>query len=144
LTVDDLETKRMHRDGSPEHIRAAVRASLTRLGTEVIDLSYLHRVDEQVPLAESWAAMAELVSAGLVRRIGLSEVDVYQAAAAHAIHPVAAIQSELSLWSRDPLGDDDSANIAGASPLAHREALGRMSSAGTELSGPVSRRADDG
>jgi aryl-alcohol dehydrogenase-like predicted oxidoreductase len=98
----------------------------------------------QVPLAESWAAMAELVSAGLVRRIGLSEVDVYQAAAAHAIHPVAAIQSELSLWSRDPLGDDDSANIAGASPLAHREALGRMSSAGTELSGPVSRRADDG
>lgn len=106
LIVDDLETKRMHRDGSPEHIRAAVRASLTRLGTEVIDLYYLHRVDEHVPLVESWAAMAELVTAGLVRRIGLSEVDVDQAAAAQAIHPVAAIQSELSLWSRDPLGDD--------------------------------------
>lgn len=58
------------------------------------------------PLSSSWAAMAELVTAGLVRRIGLSEVDVDQAAAAQAIHPVAAIQSELSLWSRDPLGDD--------------------------------------
>ena len=102
--LDDLATKRVHRDGSPEHIRAAVRASLSRLGTDVIDLYYLHRVDDNVPLAESWGTMSELVAAGLVRSIGLSEVTVEQAAQAHALHPVAAIQSELSLWSRDPLG----------------------------------------
>ncbi len=117
LIVEDLETKRYSRDGSPEHIRTAVRASLTRLGTEVIDLYYLHRVDDQVPLAESWSAMAELVADGLVRRIGLSEVTVDQAAEAQAIHPVAAIQSELSLWSREPLGDD---------------AVGRKSDAGND------------
>jgi aryl-alcohol dehydrogenase-like predicted oxidoreductase len=110
LVVDDLKTKSMRRDGTADHVHAAVRASLSRLGTDVIDLYYLHRVDEQVPLADSWGAMSELVAAGLVRRIGLSEVTVHQAAEAQAIHPVAAIQSELSLWSRDPLGsgeDDD-------------------------------------
>jgi aryl-alcohol dehydrogenase-like predicted oxidoreductase len=110
LVVDDLESKSMHRDGSPAHIRAAVRASLSRLDTDFVDLYYLHRVDDQVPIAESWGAMSELVAAGLVRRIGLSEVSVEQASEAHAIHPVAAIQSELSVWSRDPLGsgqDDD-------------------------------------
>ena len=107
LVVDDLETKSLRRDGSPDHIRAAVRASLSRLGTDVIDLYYLHRVDDQVPIAESWGAMSELVAAGQVRRIGLSEVTVEQAAEAHAIHPVTAIQSELSLWSRDPLGSGE-------------------------------------
>jgi aryl-alcohol dehydrogenase-like predicted oxidoreductase len=88
---------RMHRDGSPRHVHAAVRASLARLGIDVIDLYYLHRLDDRVPVAESWGAMSELVAAGLVRRIGLSEVTVEQASLAHAIHPVAAIQSELSL-----------------------------------------------
>lgn len=110
LVVDDLHTKQMHRAGSPQHIAQAVRASLARLGTDIIDLYYLHRVDEQVPLAESWGAMSELVAAGLVKRIGLSEVTVAQAESAQTIHPVAAIQSELSLWTRDPLGsgtDDD-------------------------------------
>jgi aryl-alcohol dehydrogenase-like predicted oxidoreductase len=68
--VDDLQTMRMHRDGSPAHIHAAVRASLSRLGTDVIDLYYLHRLDDRVPIAESWGAMSELVAAGLVRRIG--------------------------------------------------------------------------
>jgi aryl-alcohol dehydrogenase-like predicted oxidoreductase len=111
LVVDDLETKDMRRDGSPDHIRAAVRASLSRLGTDFIDLYYLHRVDDQVPVAESWGAMSELVAAGLVRRIGLSEVTVKQASEAHAIHPVAAIQSELSLWSRDPLGSGEGDDV---------------------------------
>lgn len=91
------------KDGSPEHIREACDASLHRLGLEQIELYYLHRVDEKVPLEESWGAMAELVTAGKVRALGLSEVSVGQAESAHAIHPVSAIQSELSLWSRDAL-----------------------------------------
>jgi aryl-alcohol dehydrogenase-like predicted oxidoreductase len=91
------------RDGRPERIREACEASLRRLGTDVVDLYQLHRVDPEVPLEETWGAMAELVQAGLVRRLGLSEVTVAQAETAHAIHPVAAIQSELSLWTRDAL-----------------------------------------
>jgi aryl-alcohol dehydrogenase-like predicted oxidoreductase len=89
------------RDGSPAHIREGVRASLRRLGTDHIDLYQLHRVDEKVPLEESWGAMAELVDEGLVRAIGLSDVRPAQIAAAHAVHPVASVQNELSLWTRD-------------------------------------------
>jgi aryl-alcohol dehydrogenase-like predicted oxidoreductase len=84
-------------------VRAAVDASLRRLRTDVIDLYYLHRVDPDTPLAETWSAMAQLVTAGKVRRLGLSEVTPEQAAEAHALHPVTAVQSELSLWTRDPL-----------------------------------------
>lgn len=98
----------LSRDARPERAAEAVRASLTRLGTDVIDLYYLHRVDEAVPLEESWGAMAALVDEGLVRAIGLSEVDVDELERAHAIHPVAALQSELSLWTHDA--------IAGALP----------------------------
>ncbi|WP_018657054.1 aldo/keto reductase [Actinomadura flavalba] len=94
----------MRRDGRPEHVRASAEQSLRRLRTDVIDLFYLHRVDPAVPLAETWGAMADLVAAGTVRRLGLSEVTVAQAAEAHALHPVAAVQSELSLWTRDALG----------------------------------------
>ncbi|WP_018350346.1 aldo/keto reductase [Longispora albida] len=88
-------------NGRPEYVRAAVDASLQRLGTDHIDLYQLHRVDPEVPLAETWGVFAELVAAGKVRQIGLSEVTVEQAAEAHAIHPVASIQSEYSLWTRD-------------------------------------------
>ena len=70
LVVDDLATRSMHRDGSPERIRAAVEASLRRLGTEHIDLYYLHRVDPEVPLADTWGALAELVEQGKVRWLG--------------------------------------------------------------------------
>ncbi|MDL4770652.1 MULTISPECIES: aldo/keto reductase [Thermomonosporaceae] len=104
LVVEDLHTKAMRRDGSPEHVKRSAEDSLRRLGTEVIDLYYLHRVDPAVPLADTWGAMAELVAEGKVRRLGLSEVGAAQAGEAHAIHPVAAIQSELSLWTRDALG----------------------------------------
>lgn len=100
----------LERDGRPEHLRAAVDASLQRLDVDVIDLYYLHRVDPQVPLAESWGALAEMVAAGKVRALGLSEVSARQADQAHAIHPVAAIQSELSLWSRDVLGGGTTAD----------------------------------
>lgn len=105
LVVDDLVTKAMHRDGSPEHIRRAVDASLQRLGTDVIDLYYLHRIDPRLSLEETWGAMSELVRAGKVRHLGLSEVSVAQAERAHAVHPVAAVQSEFSLWWRAAAGE---------------------------------------
>ena len=95
----------LERNGRPEHLRAAIDASLARLGVDEIDLYYLHRVDPDVPLEESWGVLADAVAQGKVRALGLSEVSVGQAERAHAIHPVAAVQSELSLWSRDALGD---------------------------------------
>ncbi|MFC6882468.1 MULTISPECIES: aldo/keto reductase [Actinomadura] len=109
LVVEDRATLAMRRDGSPEHVKRSAEASLRRLGTDVIDLYYLHRVDPEVPLADTWGAMAELVAEGKVRHLGLSEVTVAQAAEAHAVHPVAAVQSELSLWTRDAMGATSSA-----------------------------------
>lgn len=99
-------------DGRPEHLRAAVDASLRRLGRDIIDLYYLHRVDPAVPLEESWSTMAGFVTAGKVRAIGLSEVSVRQLDAAQAIHPVAAVQSEFSLWTRGPAGVGASSEAA--------------------------------
>ena len=93
----------LERDGRPQHVREACEASLQRLGTDVIDLYQLHRVDEKVPLAETWGAMAELVTQGKVRAIGMSEVTVAELDEASSIHPVATVQSELSLWTRDAL-----------------------------------------
>ncbi|MGH3298271.1 MAG: aldo/keto reductase [Trebonia sp.] len=86
----------------PDYIKAAADASLLRLGADVIDLYYLHRVNPEVPLEDSVGALAELVQEGKVRYIGLSEVTGDQLRAANAIHPVAAVQSEYSLWTRDP------------------------------------------
>ena len=93
------------RDGRPEHVRAALDASLRRLGTDRVDLWQLHRVDPEVPVAETWGAMAEQVAAGKARHLGMSEVGVAELDAAHAVHPVATVQSELSLWTRDPLAE---------------------------------------
>jgi aryl-alcohol dehydrogenase-like predicted oxidoreductase len=87
------------RDGSPEHIRAACDASLQRLGIDTIDLYQLHRVDPAVPIDETWGAMAELVRAGKVRYLGLSEATTQEILAAEATHPVSSVQSELSLWT---------------------------------------------
>lgn len=87
------------RNGTPEHIRAACEASLSRLGTDTIDLYQLHRVDPEVPIEETWGAMAELVAEGKVRYLGLSEATVEEILAAHAVHPVSSVQSELSLWT---------------------------------------------
>lgn len=87
------------RNGTPEHVHAACDASLERLGIETIDLYQLHRVDPEVPVEETWGAMAELVAAGKVRYLGLSEATVEEIVAAHAVHPVSSVQSELSLWT---------------------------------------------
>jgi aryl-alcohol dehydrogenase-like predicted oxidoreductase len=89
-------------DGRPEAIRTSCEASLTRLGTDVIDLFYLHRLDREVPIEDSMGAMADLVQSGKVRAVGLSEVSASTLRRAHAVHPVAAVQSEYSLWTRNP------------------------------------------
>jgi aryl-alcohol dehydrogenase-like predicted oxidoreductase len=89
-------------NGTPEYVLAACDASLERLGVEVIDLYYQHRVDRTVPVEETWGAMKSLVEAGKVRYLGISEASSATIERAHAVHPVAALQSEYSLWSRDP------------------------------------------
>ena len=89
-------------DGSPRHVRAACEASLGRLDVTHIDLYYLHRVDRRVPIEETVGAMAELVRAGKVRYLGLSEVAPETLERAQRVHPITAVQSEYSLWTRDP------------------------------------------
>jgi aryl-alcohol dehydrogenase-like predicted oxidoreductase len=93
------------RDGRPARILAEVDGSLRRLRTDVIDLYYLHRIDEKVPFDDQWGAMVSLVDAGKVRALGLSEAGIEELERAQATHPVAALQSELSLWTRDPLDE---------------------------------------
>jgi aryl-alcohol dehydrogenase-like predicted oxidoreductase len=93
------------RDARPERILEEVEGSLRRLRTDVIDLYYLHRIDEKVPFEDQWGAMVSLVEAGKVRALGLSEASIEEMERARAIHPVAALQSELSLWTRDPLDE---------------------------------------
>ncbi|MFI7482623.1 aldo/keto reductase [Kocuria sp. M1R5S2] len=110
LRAASLEPPRTERCGHPDEVRRSVDDSLRRLRTDVVDLYYLHRVDPDVPLEDTWGAMAELVSAGKVRHLGLSEVSTEQAGRAHSLHPVAAIQSEYSLWSRNPDGSGTTAD----------------------------------
>jgi len=88
--------------GRPEYVRAACDASLKRLGVDSIDLYYQHRVDPSTPIEETVGAMAELVAAGKVRYLGLSEAGAATIRRAHAVHPISALQTEYSLWSRDP------------------------------------------
>ena len=89
-------------NGRPDYVRAACDASLQRLGVDHIDLYYQHRVDRSVPVEDTWGAMAELVSSGKVRHLGISEAAPATIRRAHAVHPVTAVQSEWSLWTRDP------------------------------------------
>jgi aryl-alcohol dehydrogenase-like predicted oxidoreductase len=89
-------------DGSAEHVRSSVDGSLERLGTDYIDLYYQHRVDPQIPIEETVGAMAELVAAGKIRHIGLSEAAPETLRRANAVHPITALQTEYSLWSREP------------------------------------------
>jgi aryl-alcohol dehydrogenase-like predicted oxidoreductase len=105
LVLEDRATYRYGRNGRPEHVREACDGSLRRLGVDVIDLYYLHRVDPQTPVEETWRAMAALVEAGKVRALGISEPTLDELERVSRIHPVSAVQSELSLWTRDHLGD---------------------------------------
>ena len=89
-------------NGAPEYVRMACEASLRRLGVELIDLYYQHRVDPNTPIEETVGAMAALVREGKVRYVGLSEASAQTIRRAHSVHPIAAVQSEYSLWTRDP------------------------------------------
>jgi len=121
-------------DGSPEYVREACEGSLARLGADHIDLYYQHRVDPDTPIEETVGAMAELVSAGKVRYIGLSEAAAETIRRAHAVHPVTAVQTEYSLWTRD-VEDDVLATLTelgiglvAYSPLGRGFLSGRFSS----------------
>jgi aryl-alcohol dehydrogenase-like predicted oxidoreductase len=100
-SLDDLEPDD-YRHGSPDYVRRACDASLERLDVDHIDLYYQHRVDTNTPIEETVGAMKELVEAGKVRHLGLSEAAPQTIRRAHAVHPIAALQTEYSLWSRDP------------------------------------------
>jgi len=99
---DPSDPTRRSINGRPEYVRAACDASLRRLGTDVIDLYYQHRVDPSVPIEDTVGAMSDLAQAGKVRFLGLSEAGPETIRRAHAVHPISALQSEYSLWTRDP------------------------------------------
>nr|WP_237555445.1 aldo/keto reductase [Streptomyces sp. SID4948] len=141
---DNPDSRGVNND--PAYIRRSVEASLRRLGTEVIDLYYMHRHDPAVPFAESVGAMAELVAEGKVRHLGLSEVTGAELRAAHAVHPIAAVQSEWSLFSRDAerslVGAAAELGVAvvAYSPLGRGFLTGSFQDAGSDLSAGDFRR----
>jgi aryl-alcohol dehydrogenase-like predicted oxidoreductase len=122
-------------DGSPQYVRLACDASLKRLGTDRIDLYYQHRVDPHTPIEETVGAMAELVAAGKVRHLGLSEASAKTIRRAHAVHPITAVQTEYSLWTRDieheilPTLNELGIALVAYSPLGRGFLSGRFSSA---------------
>lgn len=133
-------------DGSPETVRRSIEGSLKRLQTDYIDLYYQHRVDPGVPIEETVGAMAELVEQGKVRHIGLSEASAATIRRAHAVHPIAAVQSEYSLWTRDPEAEvlptlrELGIGLVAYSPLGRGFLSGRFQSL-HELDPDDSRRA---
>ncbi|WP_327118986.1 aldo/keto reductase [Streptomyces sp. NBC_01341] len=135
--TDDPHYRGVRND--PAYIRRAVEASLRRLGTDAIDLYYMHRRDPLVPFAESVGAMAELVREGKVRQLGLSEVTGAELREAHAVHPIAALQSEWSLFSRDversavPAAAELGLTLVPYSPLGRGFLTGAFADAGKEL-----------
>jgi len=129
---DDLINRTV--DGSPQYVRSACDASLQRLGTDHIDLYYQHRVDPKTPIEDTVGAMAELVQAGKVRYIGLSEASAETIRRAHAVHPITAVQTEYSLWTRDveaeilPTLQELGIALVAYSPLGRGFLSGRFSS----------------
>ena len=132
LKDDDLVNRTI--DGRPEYVREACAASLKRLGVEHIDLYYQHRVDPNTPIEDTVGAMAELVRAGKVRYIGLSEASTRTIRRAHAVHPITAVQTEYSLWTRDveadilPTLEELGIALVAYSPLGRGFLSGRFSS----------------
>ncbi|QJB34714.1 aldo/keto reductase [Chitinophaga oryzae] len=124
-------------DGSPKHLKQAVEDSLKRLKVDVIDLYYAHRVDENVPIEETVGAMADLVKAGKVRYLGLSEASAASIRKAYAVHPIAALQSEYSLFTRDVEGEilkttrELGISLVAYSPLGRGMATGAITDAST-------------
>jgi len=124
-----------HIDSSPANVRTAVEGSLNRLGTDHIDLYYQHRVDPKTPIEETVGALAKLVAEGKIRHIGLSEAGPATIRRAHAVHPVAALQTEYSLWSRDPEAEllpllrELGIGFVPYSPLGHGFLTGKLRSA---------------
>jgi aryl-alcohol dehydrogenase-like predicted oxidoreductase len=121
-------------DGSPAYVHSACEGSLQRLGTDHIDLYYQHRVDPNTPIEDTVGAMAELVQAGKVRYLGLSEASAETIRRAHAVHPITAVQTELSLWTRDveaeilPTLEELGIALVAYSPLGRGFLSGRFSS----------------
>ncbi|MGP5138209.1 aldo/keto reductase [Corynebacterium variabile] len=130
------EGERRWHDNRPEYIRWACEQSLRRLGVEAIDLLYLHRRDPGVPIEDSVGAMAELVEQGKVRALGLSEVSAATLRAAHRVHPIAAVQTEYSLWTRDveddvlPAAQDLGITLVAYSPLGRGFLTGTVTDLG--------------
>ena len=133
-------------DGRPETLRKNCEDSLSRLSTDVIDLYYLHRWDKQVPIEDSVGALSDLVRAGKIREIGLSEVSATTLRKAHAVHPIAAVQTEYSLWTRNPeiavlkACEELGATFVAFSPVARGFLCGDLRDVGT-LSANDIRRA---
>jgi aryl-alcohol dehydrogenase-like predicted oxidoreductase len=121
-------------DSRPENVRVAAEGSLSRLGTDYIDLYYQHRVDPNTPIEDTVGAMAELVAEGKVRHIGLSEAWVGTIRRAHGVHPITALQSEYSLWTRDPEAEvfpvlrELGIGFVAYSPLGHGFLTGKIRS----------------
>jgi aryl-alcohol dehydrogenase-like predicted oxidoreductase len=138
--------ERLGISGKPTYVRSACEASLKRLGVETIDLYYQHRVDPEVPIEDTVGAMAELVREGKVRFLGLSEAAPATIRRAHAVHPIAALQTEYSLWSREPEGEilptlrELGIGFVPYSPLGRGFLTGRFKSA-TDLSEDDFRRS---
>ncbi|KQW41703.1 MULTISPECIES: aldo/keto reductase [Pseudomonas] len=130
-------------NGRPDYVRQSVEGSLKRLDTDYLDLYYQHRIDPEVPVEETIGAMAELVKAGKVRHIGISEASAETIQRAHAVHPLAAVQSEYSLWSREPEHNDvlDTCRRLGIAFVAYSP-LGRGFLTG-ELKSPEDFAVDD-
>lgn len=139
LAIDPADPTKRIIDNTPSYIRSSVDASLRRLDTDVIDLYYVHRRSPDVPIEETVGVLAELVAAGKVKHLGLSEVTGTELRAAHAVHPIAALQSEWSLFSRDiergvvPAAADLSVALVPYSPLGRGFLTGSFVSADKEL-----------